>query len=110
MIICGNCGNRHFEVAMVKRCYAGEVVPCTWLIDTLQYTEDGEKVIVECGAGAWDSDRAWQCERGHEHVHAEARFDEGWDYASDEEEAGVRASYGHESRLPDGHLYYMPLR
>lgn len=104
-MICGNCGNHHHAVETVRRCHNGETTPCDWLIDTRTYDEDGQPIIVECGAASWVDERAWQCERGHEHVHTEVRLREGWDYASDEEEAAVRAKYGHESRLPDGHLY-----
>lgn len=62
-------------------------------------------MIGECGASAAADDRGSHCEAGHDHVNAQARDAEGWDYAGDEQEAAVRAKYGHASVLPDGKPY-----
>jgi hypothetical protein len=107
MIICGNCEQRHAEVATVRACYAGDVFPCAWLVEDAYRDQDGfiERSLVECGAAAVGDERGWHCEAGHDHVNAETRAAEGWDYASDMEEAAGRAKYGHASVLADGKAF-----
>lgn len=108
MIICGHCHGRHHQVDTVRACRDGRTFPCDWLVERHSFDDEtGERhdFIVECGATAVTDDRGFHCEAGHEHVELEVRLAEGWDYASDEEEAAGRAGYGFESRLPDGHIY-----
>lgn len=101
MIVCGHCEGRHHHVDTVRRCARGEVHPCDWLVQR-GYNEDGEPIILDCGAAAWADDWGWHCEAGHEHASLETQDREGWSYASDEEEAQHLARYGVETRLPDG--------
>lgn len=89
------CGNRaghaskvaeyHRTVEGVRRCFAGTAAPCDWHV--MVPTEDGPQAMA-CyqisGAVAWETDRGWECESGHEHVRAEVRDAEGWDYAEDD--------------------------
>ena len=79
-----------------------DVFVCGWLVDTGQYTEDGEQVIVECDGIATGDDRGWACAKGHSHVYAEYRAAEGWDYASDPGEAAQLTQYGTFPVLMDG--------
>ncbi|WP_433259269.1 hypothetical protein ACQPYK_49690 (plasmid) [Streptosporangium sp. CA-135522] len=103
-IKCGNCSNRHFSVTSVRMCYQyGGVLPCDWLIDTRRYTEDGEPIIVACGADAWTTDRGWRCAAGHEHVSAEVRDREGWDYVTEDEAEGFARNTGRVPVLMNGH-------
>lgn len=104
MIRCGHCDLSHHTVAQVRVCGTGVYVdpetgivregcaPCTWLIDTLQYDEDGQKIIRDCGHPAWSDERGWRCAAGHEHVYGEVRATEGWDYADDDEAAALAAN------------------
>jgi hypothetical protein len=96
------CGNRqahldtfvyHADAAAVKACFLGDGT-CTWLSELPGYNEDGEKDIVECGAALHVTDRGWHCNNGHDHVTAEIRQAEAWDYASDEGEARELRRYG----------------
>lgn len=108
---CGNCQGEHHRVDTVRACYDGRVHPCTWLVERHGFDDEtGEawERIEDCGASAVTDDRGFECEAGHSHVHADIAYAEGWDYASDEEEAAIRAKYGYESRLPDGHIYVPP--
>lgn len=106
MFTCGHCQGQHHYADTARACAAGNTFRCDWLVQLpgQEYT-DFEPIIRECGSTAITDERGFHCEAGHEHVEAEVRLAEGWDYASDEGEAAVRASYGHESRLPDGHVY-----
>lgn len=88
------CGNRlahrselpeyHRTVEGVRRCYNGTAFECTWAMEVP--TEDGP-VVRECydvtGAMAWETDRGWECESGHEHVRDDVRQREGWEYCED---------------------------
>ncbi len=100
------CGNRaghpdgrpatHATIGAVRACCTAERTwACDWLVPHM-HPEDGEIYTLECGGLAWDlpDDRGHTCEFGHEHVHAEARHAEGWDYAADPEEAGLLAGRG----------------
>lgn len=102
-----NCGNRarhadgaavtHASVDAVRACYlAGETWACDWLVPLVN-PEDGEvSVAVECGGLSWHlpDGRGYTCEYGHDHVYAEVRQKEGWDYVVDPEEAGLLAGRG----------------
>lgn len=46
-------------------------------------------VTSERGALSWHlaGERGYTCEAGHDHVYAEVRDREGWEYAEDEDEA-----------------------
>lgn len=106
MFTCGNCQGQHHYAATARACYAGRAFTCDWLVELWLPTDDGPaRVIEECGATAVTDERGFHCEAGHDHVDLHVRLAEGWDYASDAGEAALRASYGHESRLPDGHLF-----
>ena len=90
------CGNRnghesklpeyHRTVEGVRRCHQGTAAPCDWMVATVDC--DGGPCVVSCytltGAMSWDTDRGWECESGHEHVHTEVRHAEGWDYAEND--------------------------
>lgn len=101
-----NCGNRnrhaagepitHASVDAVRACFLAEQTwVCEWLVP-LMNPEDGETVAVDCGGLAWflPEDRGYTCEYGHDHIYAEVRHREGWDYAADPEEAGLLAGRG----------------
>lgn len=67
---------------------------CEWLVELrgrygVETNEDGEPIILECGAWAWElaGERGWTCEAGHEHVRCEVRDREMWDYCEDEGDA-----------------------
>jgi hypothetical protein len=106
-ITCGNCHETHRSVEAVRRCYAGTAHPCGWQWEERDRwgfvtDEDGRRIVRECKALAWDDGRATTCEDGHEHVSAEARAAEGWDYAEDADEARRLASVGVASVGMDG--------
>jgi hypothetical protein len=88
-----------------------ETWPCTWLMEVPHYrthppmfTEDGElacgyceesaSAVIECKAVSYTTADGWACEAGHEHVTAEARYEQGWDYAADLGEARGLAKAG----------------
>ncbi|HET9144081.1 hypothetical protein [Actinophytocola sp.] len=113
------CGNRarhngttgtHATVDNVRRCYLDpDAEICNWLIEIpAHWVEEIEDIvdaqIVECGALAWElpDGRGWTCEAGHEHIHAEVRDQEGWDYAEDLDEANRLAKVGVASVQMDG--------
>lgn len=93
------CGNKkthgdyavyHANAAAVRSCFLGDGV-CDWLMDMGTHPEDGERMIMECGYALHVTARGHHCDNGHQHVTAEVRWTEGWDYASDELEAeGLR--------------------
>jgi len=111
------CGNRaahaettyHATVESVRACHRDETWACTWLeyerdAFGLVYDEDGRPVIRECRALAWTlpDGRGYTCERGHEHIDAEVRDREGWDYVDGPEEARRLAKVGVASVGMDG--------
>ena len=92
---------KHLTVEGVRQCHLNpESFTCTWLYERTDLIGDEEygwepyTRIVECGAVAWPTQRGWTCEAGHEHVTAEVRMTEGWDYASDPGEAEQLRRYG----------------
>jgi len=91
---CGKCGAKTEHAATVAACYQGKTFTCDWLVERAWYdpeTGDGGVVVVPCGAHAFITDRGWGCEAGHEHVTAEVRHAEGWDYADADEMAAYYA-------------------
>lgn len=111
------CGNRavhaetthHESVAAVRACHRGETHPCNWLIEIpagwVPEIEDWmEARVEECGATSWELEdgRGWTCAAGHEHISAEVRDREGWDYADGPEEARRLAKVGVASVGMDG--------
>lgn len=91
-IICGYCKKTHSAVALVKACYQGQTGICGWQYNVpTVYSPEVEDFIdahtEECDALSWWDERGTYCEAGHEHVWAEARAAEGWDYAEDIDEA-----------------------
>lgn len=69
---------------------------CTWMVDRSGWCDGGDdwpaewvERITECGAELAYTDDRWVCAAGHEHVSAEAREREGWDYAEDAYDAAV---------------------
>lgn len=102
-IRCGYCKDTHHTVAQVRVCgtqlytdpetqITVEAWPCEWMIRFWD-AEDGETRVRDCGHPAWATRRGTNCVAGHEHVRAEVRMDEGWDYA-DDDEAGALAAAG----------------
>lgn len=92
----GGCGERHETVAEARACNEGRLGTCGWLVEKkyLDFDYMEAVVLVECGATTIHTDRGWSCADGHSHVYAEARHQEGWDYAEDKEEAYVLAHFG----------------
>lgn len=82
----GGAAVRHASVDSVRACFAGMAFLCSWLVRR-GWNEDGEEIIEDCGALAFETARGWHCEAGHAHVAAEVRHAEGWEYAHDEIEA-----------------------
>lgn len=104
LIRCGHCGDTHGTVGTVRACHDGRLLgPCDWLVRAGR-TEDGDEIIIECRAPMTaDADgRGYGCEHGHTHVHCEVRAAEGWDYASDAEEARHMRANGLDAVGPDG--------
>ena len=60
------------------------------------------------GAEAIATARGWTCAAGHEHVTAEARHAEGWEYAECYDEAKALAAAGVEPLTMSGHLVTGP--
>lgn len=101
-IRCGSCKGRHGTVAGVRACHTGhEVGPCDWLVRR-GISEDGEEIILECGADAWTTAREWACVHGHNHVSAQQRYEESWEYAHDHMEAENLARQGVHPMRMDG--------
>ncbi len=82
---------------------------CTWMVNYIpepmyceetgdvDYYDDPTPLVRDCGAESAYSDDRFRCAAGHEHVSAETRDREGWDYAEDAYDAAVIAKGG---RLP----------
>jgi hypothetical protein len=93
------CGQRHRFAATARRCERGETFACAWAVE---YAFEGEPYVRDCGATAWEDERGWECEAGHAHVFPAAREREGWEYAEDEQEAGLLARAGVGAVAMDG--------
>jgi hypothetical protein len=108
-IKCGSCRSRHLTKDEIFRCYvaAGKVEgvwPCGWQYEGLIATGDPDEPyyrgVVECDAPAREraDGSGHDCSDGHEHTYAQARSEQGWDYAEDDLEAAYLAKYGTEPR------------
>jgi hypothetical protein len=64
-----------------------EVWPCSWLLEG-RY-DDGTPYTYECMLPTrfTGTDGSYQCIGGHDFVPAQTRFEQGWDYTDDPEEA-----------------------
>jgi hypothetical protein len=62
---------------------------CGWLM--LGRYDDGSEYSYPCEAPARFTDKrgSHECAAGHSHVPAEVRFEQGWDYADEDEAAGL---------------------
>jgi hypothetical protein len=79
-------GQRFESVALARlvatlKLVAGEfeVGTCTWTV-VAGADEDGYPYHTDCGAETVIYDRGFVCTAGHEHVNAQTRHEEGWDY------------------------------
>lgn len=98
----GQDKHSHRTVEEVHACYRAkhdvakgiEVWACGWLMEG-RY-DDGSKFTYPCEAPTrYVGGRgSFECAAGHDHVPAEVRYEQGWDYASDEEEAHYLRSHG----------------
>jgi hypothetical protein len=95
--------NAHHTVEGVRRCHNGTGFPCGWLMDSTD--DEGGMIVVSCQAIAWDTGTGFECEAGHSHVNAETRAAEGWDYASDRDEAEALAKAGVEPYEMSGRVW-----
>lgn len=100
-INCGHCHDSHHSIAQVRVCgtqrytipETGETVdawPCDWLLNYID--DEGETRERECWHPSWLTGRGNTCAAGHEHVRAEFRAAEGWDYASPDEAYALAAA------------------
>ena len=117
MIFCnskwgGQARHDHQAVEEVRECYqaardeaAGTPVwQCGWLLEG-RY-DDGSRYTFPCEAPArFTPERAegsYACTRGHDHIPAEVRYAEGWDYAADEDEAELLRRHGTQAVAMNG--------
>lgn len=71
------------KVAIIVRPGAENLSTCSWLV-AYEYTEDGDRIIQDCGAAAVSLDNGFVCENGHRH------FDYGtFEYFDEDEIAGM---------------------
>lgn len=64
----------HESVFTCVREGAAEAIwSCSWLIDH-GYSEDGDPIILECGATAHEVGVGWTCANGHEHLGIEIEW------------------------------------
>lgn len=120
-IRCGSCRSRHVTKDEVLRCYieAGKIENlfiCGWQYEGAIATGDPDEPfyrgVVECDAIATirPDGSGFDCKAGHEHTNAQARQEQGWDYAEDALEAAYLAKHGTEPRqLRDGSPWTEPL-
>jgi hypothetical protein len=117
---CGSCRERHEHIEQVKQCFGLDVGlylgPCTWQTqgrtittgdpeEPYYYDAEG---VTECGAKMYarEDGTGYDCLNGHDHTTAEARYNQGWDYAEDEDEAKQLVKAGVEPRhIEDGTPY-----
>lgn len=94
MFTCADNDHSHAKAEVARRCQAGETWPCHWLVE-LPVTEDGFTPVTECNGATWETpDGGWECEWGHSHTPDWVRAQQGWNYASDPEEARLLARAG----------------
>jgi hypothetical protein len=84
------CTGQHATAAEVKSCFqarADGAWPCSWLLEG-RY-DDGSRHTYACGAPTRYTDErgSYECDRGHDHVPADVRYEQGWEYAEDADEA-----------------------
>lgn len=71
---------------------------CTWMVEHREFDGyDLAEWIANCDAELVYSDRGWLCAAGHEHVTAEVRDAEGWDYAQDAYDSAVITQAGRQA-------------
>lgn len=96
------CGNRkahgdvhtyHATTAAVKACCIGDGV-CSNVLLAGGRSEDGELYVIECGHAQHITKRGHHCDGGCDYVDMETRYNEGWEYAEDEDEAKALARAG----------------
>jgi hypothetical protein len=111
----GQCPGWHETAEAVRRCYvaAGRIDglwTCGWQFEGAIATGDPDEPyyrgILECDAPAREraDGSGYDCEAGHEHTYAEARQAQGWDYADEDEAAGL-AKAGVEPRTMTGQVW-----
>lgn len=111
------CHGWHWTLGEVKACFArvhqaaainamrpGAAGPCGDLI--AEHSEDGI-ITVPCQALRIERENGAgsDCDAGHEYTTAQARRDQQWDYAGDDEEARQLARAGAEPRATGGVAY-----
>ena len=79
---------------------------CTWMVEyvpapivcdetgEVDFWDDPQLPIRDCGAEAAYSEHEFRCAAGHEHTSAELRDRQGWDYADSEWDVAVLALAG----------------
>lgn len=94
-INCAHCKGTHQTAEGVRQCHQGrEIDVCGHLYYTGEWTEDGERVVAECGTDAWWDERGSDCANGHFNASMETQYAEGWRYVDDEDEARQMRSLG----------------
>jgi hypothetical protein len=94
---CKGLKHAHRTADEVRLCYqaaiderAGmEVWPCSWLLEG-RY-DDGSAFTYECMLPTryTDGRGSYQCDGGHDHVPAQVRYEQGWDYCTEDEAEGL---------------------
>lgn len=93
----GRDRHQHQTTAEVQECYQAaqdlakgiDVWPCSWLVEGAY--DDGTKYTDDCNAPTrYTDDRgSYECTAGHSHVPADICQEQGWDYADEDEAAGL---------------------
>lgn len=115
-IRCGSCRSRHLTRAQILHCYveAGKIEGkfiCGWQYEGAIATGDPDEPfyrgVIECDAIATirSDGSGFDCEAGHEHTNAQARQEQGWEYAEDFGEAEQLAKAGVEPRTMTGQVW-----
>lgn len=89
--------HEHASVEEVRVCFEAaideakgmQVGPCSWLLEG-RY-DDGSKFSYPCEAPTRYTDErgSYECTARHSHVPADVRQEQGWDYADEDEAAGL---------------------